>query len=48
MEQLAYDKNGQPDKKSNLDHLPDAGTYPIAFEMPVVKPVASLRVTFAR
>ena len=48
MEQLAYDANGLPDKKSNLDHLPDAGTYPIAYEMPVVKPVADLRVRFAR
>jgi hypothetical protein len=46
MEQLAYDVNGAPDKKSNLDHLPDAGTYPIAYEMPVVKPVADLRVRF--
>ena len=46
MEQLAYDANGSPDKKSNLDHLPDAGTYPIAFEMPVVKPVADLRIRF--
>mgnify|MGYP000595392291 CR=1 FL=1 len=48
MEQLAYDKNGEPDKKSNIDHLPDAGTYPIAYEMPVVKPVANLKVTFTR
>jgi len=48
MEQLAYDKNGEPDKSSNLDHLPDAGTYPIAFELPVVKPVANLNVKFAR
>jgi hypothetical protein len=48
MEQLSYDKNGEPDKKSNIDHLPDAGTYPIAFEMPVIKPVANLRVTLAR
>jgi len=48
MEQLAYDKNGEPDKKSNLDHLPDAGTYPIAFEMPVVKPEINLKVSFAR
>tara|TARA_R110000787_G_scaffold96186_3_gene199376 strand:+ start:578 stop:1816 length:1239 start_codon:yes stop_codon:yes gene_type:complete len=48
LEQLAYDDNGVPDKKSNLDHLPDAGTYPIAFELPVVKPVADLRVRFAR
>ena len=48
LEQLAYDDNGTPDKKSNLDHLPDAGTYPIAFEITVVKPVADLRVRFAR
>jgi len=48
MEQLAYDDSGLPDKRSNLDHLPDAGTYPIAYEMPVVKPVADLRVRFAR
>lgn len=39
LEQLAYDKNGEPDKKSNLDHLPDACTYPIAYEMPIIKPV---------
>ena len=39
MEQLAYDKNGEPDKKSNIDHLPDAGTYPIAYEMPINKPI---------
>jgi len=48
MEQLAYDKNGEPDKNSNIDHLPDAGTYPIAFELPIVKPVANLNVKFAR
>jgi len=48
MEQLAYDKNGEPDKSSNIDHLPDAGTYPIAFELPVVKPVANLNIKFAR
>lgn len=46
MEQLAYDKNGEPDKKSNIDHLPDAGTYPIAFEMPVVRPATKVQVTF--
>jgi hypothetical protein len=48
MEQLAYDKNGEPDKKSNLDHLPDAGTYPIAYSMPVVKPAANINIRFAR
>ena len=48
MEQLSYNDNGEPDKTSNLDHLPDAGTYPIAFEMPVVKPIANINVAFAR
>ena len=47
-EQLTYDKNGVPDKKSNLDHLPDAGTYPIAFEMPIIKPTLKLDVKFVR
>lgn len=46
MEQLAYDQNGEPDKKSNIDHLPDAGTYPITFEMPVTKPASRVKVTF--
>ena len=46
LEQLAYDANGSPDKKSNLDHLPDAGTYPIAYEMPVLKPAASVSIKF--
>jgi phage terminase large subunit len=48
MEQLAYDKNGEPDKRSNLDHLPDAGTYPIAYSMPVVKPAHNVPIRFAR
>ena len=47
-EQLAYDKNGEPDKKSNLDHLPDAATYPLAFEMPIEKPIANISIKFAR
>ena len=46
LEQLAYDSNGSPDKKSNLDHLPDAGTYPIAYEMPVVRPAANVSIKF--
>lgn len=39
LEQQAYDKNGEPDKTSGHDHTNDAGTYPIAFEMPINKPV---------
>ena len=47
MEQLAYDKNGVPDKASNIDHLPDAGTYPIAYEMPINKPVIFTGIGYA-
>lgn len=48
LEQQVYDKNGEPDKKSGNDHQNDATTYPLAYEFPIVKPVANLRVTFAR
>lgn len=48
LEQLAYDKNGEPDKATNLDHLPDAGTYPIAYEMPILKPLSNINVRFAQ
>lgn len=47
LEQQAYDKNGQPDKSSGDDHQNDATTYPIAFEMPIIKPVANIKVRFA-
>lgn len=40
IEQQAYDKNGDPDKASGLDHDNDAMGYPIAYEFPVVKPTA--------
>lgn len=35
LEQLAYDKNGVPDKTSGFDHETDAGTYYIAYEFPI-------------
>lgn len=38
LEQQAYDKNGEPDKTSGLDHHPDAGGYFVHQKMPVVKP----------
>ena len=47
LEQQAYDKNGEPDKQSGHDHMNDAGTYPIAYEMPVKKPVADVAIRFA-
>jgi len=47
LEQQAYDKNGEPDKTSGHDHLNDAGTYPIAYEMPVKKPISDVSIKFA-
>jgi hypothetical protein len=46
LEQQTY-KNGEPDKSSGNDHQNDATTYPIAYEFPVVKPVANVRFQFA-
>lgn len=39
LEQQAYDSNGEPDKSGGKDHMNDAGGYPIAYEMPIVRPV---------
>tara|TARA_R110000772_G_scaffold268452_1_gene395593 strand:+ start:28932 stop:30221 length:1290 start_codon:yes stop_codon:yes gene_type:complete len=38
-EQQTYNDKGDPDKKNGVDHANDAGTYPIVYEMPIVKPV---------
>lgn len=48
LEQQVYDNNGQPDKKSGNDHQNDATTYPIAYEMPINRPVAAIKLSFAR
>lgn len=48
LEQQAYDKNGMPDKSSGIDHVIDAGTYPLAHLFPIIKPVTSLKMGFAR
>lgn len=47
LEQQAYDKNGEPDKKSDNDHQNDATTYVIAYELPVRKPVAQIDFSYA-
>lgn len=47
LEQQAYDENGEPDKSGGVDHQNDATTYPIAYEIPVRKPVLHMPVTFA-
>lgn len=43
LEQLVYDKNGQPDKTSGLDHITDAGGYFIAYEFPIVRRTAYVK-----
>jgi len=45
LEQQAY-KNGEPDKSSGHDHQNDATTYPIAYEFPIVRPVAKVDFSF--
>ena len=45
LEQQVY-KNGEPDKSNGRDHQNDATTYPIAYEMPIVKPVAHVPIRF--
>lgn len=42
LEKQAYDKSGEPDKSGGFDHHADAGGYPIAYEMPIKKPVHSI------
>lgn len=47
LEQQAYDKNGEPDKKSGLDHHNDAGGYFVQKEMPVKKPLIHVPIRFS-
>jgi hypothetical protein len=42
LEQQAYDKHGQPDKTSGVDHANDAGGYYICKRLPVNRPAASV------
>ncbi len=46
LEQQAYDKNGEPDKKSGFDHQNDATTYPIAYEMMINRPLYSVPISW--
>lgn len=48
LEQQVYNKQGEPDKQHDHDHMTDAGTYYIAYNYPIIKPVTNLKVTFAR
>ena len=45
-ELLAYDNAGKPDKSSGYDHLTDAATYPVAYELPINKPAHNVPINF--
>lgn len=47
LEQQVWDKNGEPDKKSDKDHPNDAGGYFICYDYPIVKPAHNIKVGFA-
>jgi hypothetical protein len=41
LEQQVYNARGEPDKQHDHDHMPDAGTYYIAYNYPIIKPTIS-------
>jgi len=43
LEQQIYDDFGMPDKKSGLDHVGDAGGYPLAKRFPIIKRIVQVR-----
>lgn len=43
-----YDDNGQPDKKNNLDHLPDALGYIVSGLYPIIGNTANIQYGFGR
>lgn len=48
LEQQVYDDNGQPDKKSGKDHQNDATGYPIAYALPIRRPLPNIRAVFSQ
>ncbi len=47
LEQQTYNNQGEPDKTSGNDHQNDASTYPVAYEMPIVKPITNINISLA-
>lgn len=43
LEKQAYDKHGEPDKSSGLDHVIDAATYFIVYRYPIVRRTGGMR-----
>ena len=48
LEQQVYNKQGEPDKAHDADHMPDAGGYYIAHRFPVIKPVTTRKFQWNR
>jgi phage terminase large subunit len=46
LEQQPWADNGEPDKKNDLDHAPDAGGYFIHHDYPIVRRLAPINVRF--
>jgi hypothetical protein len=44
LEKQCYDKNGEPDKHSGLDHIVDAAGYFIAYKFPIRKGFKTVQV----
>ena len=43
LEQQIYNKQGDPDKAHDHDHMTDAGTYYIAYSYPIIRPTMKVR-----
>jgi len=44
LEQQAYDDNGEPDKTTGFDHMNEAFSYFVAYEMPIIRPMSRLKI----
>ncbi|MBU0946203.1 MAG: terminase large subunit [Proteobacteria bacterium] len=44
LEQQAYDDNGEPDKTAGFDHMNEAFSYFVAYEMPVIRPMSRVQI----
>ena len=48
LEQQCYNTNGDPDKTTGFDHMNEAATYFVAYEMPINKPQTRMFTTSSR
>lgn len=48
LEQQVYNKQGEPDKAHDQDHMPDAGGYYIAYAYPIIKPITNMSYKWNR